>query len=69
MIQIGKYLILAMTARYCNIEAYSEACLQPLTSSQFSANAVKVMPWTETTISITQNDTSATIIDSANQHS
>ena len=32
----------------------------------FSANAGKVMPWTETTISITQNDTVAVMTGSPN---
>ena len=35
-------------------------------SSHFSANTSKVMPWTETTISINWNGTLAANIDSAN---
>ena len=37
-----------------------------LASSHFSANTGKVMPWTETTVSITRNDILAALIDSAN---
>ena len=36
-----------------------------LASSHFSANTGKVMPWTETTVSITRNDILAALIDSA----
>ena len=39
-----------------------------LTSSYFSTNVGKVMPWAETTISITWNDALVAMIDSVNYH-